>query len=503
MYKNYEKRVKDFISDMSNPSNQIVITDITEKIDNCRQELMNESKMQKPFIFKGYTSELDRINDTVKNNRLLYNLPDYPDKKLIKSQSKKNVEVPPKIDFHVFENLKDNEKENEKNKSPERKNKIPPLSLDSINKKATQDSAMKYKRRMSITEKNKINALIKKESILQPQMRFTARTDLERVYDALNGDYIKNNEREIIERQLKNINLYDYKKPKELLKSSDSIKNKLAKKDDKLPNENRHEDIKKIYGPSNVYYEAGNNDKKIWARKDNLNLEARGLLSSYHVKTHFKATEEIAEYKSRNKKNLKHTCFLLPHLLPKNHNYQSYNTYADIDNSNTSRKVNKSVNQKPFDYSKIEDTRQIFRFEEEHEKDVMNSEKEDLDFNRLNNPILKGNKNSVDPVSLKILSKMAFVSKLNREKEIAIEENNEENILNEEREEKKHRKNKGDGNIEITDLNYVAKKILGQCNVYSKKSKFNNSSHKSKEGKTMITQGMTIKEFENKYNFNN
>ena len=247
MYRNYEKRVKDFISDMTNPSNQIVITDVTEKIDNCRQELMNESKMQKPFIFKGYTSELDRINDTVKNNRLLYNLPDYPDKKVAKSQSKKNLEIQPNIDFHVFEDLKDNE--NEKNKSPERKNRIPPLSLDSINRKGTQDSVIKYKKRMSITEKNKINALIKKDSILQPQMRFTARTDLERVYDALNGDYIKNHEREIIERQLKNINLFDYKKPKELLKSSDSIKEKEAKKDNKSPLENRHEDIKKNLWP--------------------------------------------------------------------------------------------------------------------------------------------------------------------------------------------------------------------------------------------------------------
>ena len=500
MYKNYEKRVKDFISDMSNPSNQIVIKDVTEKIENCRQELMNESKMQKPFIFKGYSTELDRINDTVKNNRLLYNLPDYPDKKLIKSQSKKNVEVP-KIDFHVFEDLKDNE--NEKNKSLERKKRIPPLSLDSVNRRSIQDSIMSYKRRMSIAEKNKINALIKKDSILQPQMRFTARTDLERVYDALNGDYIKNNEREIIERQLKNINLYDYKKPKELLKSSESLGGKHAKKDSNSPHENRHEDIKKIYGPSNVYYEAGNNDKKTWARKDNLNLEARGLLSSYHVKTHFKATEEIAEYKSRNKNNLKHTCFLLPHLLPKKHNYQNFNTYADINNSNTSRKVNRSVNQKPFDYSKIEDTRKIFRFEEEHEKDMMNEDKEDLDYNRLNNPILKENKNSVDPMSLKILSKMAFDNKLKREKEIASSENNEENMINEDREEEKHRKDKGEGNIEITNLNYVAKKILGECNVYSKKSKFNNSTHKSKEGKTMITQGMTIKEFENKYNFNN
>ena len=501
MYRNYEKRVKDFISDMTNPSNQIVITDVTEKIDNCRQELMNESKMQKPFIFKGYTSELDRINDAVKNNRLLYNLPDYPDKKVAKSQSKKNLEIQPNIDFHVFEDLKDNE--NEKNKSPERKSRIPPLSLDSINRKGTQDSVLKYKKRMSITEKNKINALIKKDSILQPQMRFTARTDLERVYDALNGDYIKNHEREIIERQLKNINLFDYKKPKELLKSSDSIKEKEAKKDNKSPLENRHEDIKKIYGPSNVYYEAKNNDRKIWARKDNLNSEARGLLSSYHVKTHFKATEEIAEYKSRNKKDLKHTCFILPHLLPKNHNYQNFNTYADINNSNTSRKVNKSVNQKPFDYSKLEDTRKFFNFEEDHEKDVMNSEKEELDYDRLNNPILKENKNIADPKSLKILSKMAFNIKLNGEKEIAPAESNEVNMINDEREEEKFRKDKGDQNIEITNLNYVAKKILGECNVYSKKSKFNNSTHKSKEGKTMITKGMTIKEFENKYNIYN
>ncbi len=61
MYKNYEKRVKEFISEMANPSSQIVITDITEKVNNCRQELMNESKLQKPFIFKGYISEQDRI----------------------------------------------------------------------------------------------------------------------------------------------------------------------------------------------------------------------------------------------------------------------------------------------------------------------------------------------------------------------------------------------------------------------------------------------------------
>ena len=81
MYKNYEKRVKDFITEMVNPSSQIVIKDITEKVINCRQELMNESDLQKPFIFKGYITEQDRINDTVKNNKLLFNLPDFPEEK--------------------------------------------------------------------------------------------------------------------------------------------------------------------------------------------------------------------------------------------------------------------------------------------------------------------------------------------------------------------------------------------------------------------------------------
>ena len=118
MYKNYEKRVKDFITEMANPSTQIVINDITEKVINCRQELMNESQMQKPFVFRGYTNELDRINDTIKYNKLLFNLPDYPEEKKNRSKSidKNNdkdnsiKENPPKINFNI-----EKEKENEKN----------------------------------------------------------------------------------------------------------------------------------------------------------------------------------------------------------------------------------------------------------------------------------------------------------------------------------------------------------------------------------------------------
>ena len=506
MYKNYEKRVKEFITEMTNPSSQIVITDITEKVNNCRQELMNESKMQKPFIFKGYTNEQDRINDTIRNHKLLFNLPDYPDPRKNKSASKDKdnsfKDIPPKINFHIFEN------ENEKNKTilttPLKKDN-PNLSLDASRRTGKMNRLKySYKKRMSTTEKNKIKALIKKDSILQPQMRFTARTDLERVYDVLNGDYIKVNEREIIERQLKHINLYNYKKPKELLKADksesfgeDELEEKM--KNEKSPNKDkkRSKNIKNIYGPSNVYYEARNNDRKIWARKDNLNKEARGLLSSYHFKTHFKATEEIAEYKANeNKTNIKESCFLLPHLLPKNYRYRISNTE---NNSNTiNNSISKSVkHKKAFDYSKLEDTRKIFNFDEEHEKDEIIEKNDESNYNIVNNPILMGNKLDIDPHSLKILSKLAFKPKLNEDDENSID-NNDINLLNSVKE-KDYDKNK---KKDTTNLNQVAKKILNECNVYTQKSKFNNSSHKSKGGKTMITKGMTVEEFENKYNLN-
>ena len=258
---------------------------------------------------------------------------------------------------------------------------------------------------------------------------------------------------------------------------------KMNQKKKKSPDKdkNQSKNIKNIYGSSNVYYEARNNDRKIWAKKDILNKEARGLLSSYHFKTHFKATEEIAEYKANeNKTNIKESCFLLPHLLPKNYRYRISNTE---NNSNTiNNSISKSVkHKKAFDYSKLEDTRKIFNFDEEHEKDEIIEKNDESNYNIVNNPILMGNKLDIDPHSLKILSKLAFKPKLNEDDENSID-NNDINLLNSVKE-KDYDKNK---KKDTTNLNQVAKKILNECNVYTQKSKFNNSSHKSKGGKTMI-----------------
>ena len=62
---------------MTNPDHKIIIKDISKKVNNTRNDLMKDSIIKKPFIFKGYKSEEDRIKDTVYNNKLLYNIPDY------------------------------------------------------------------------------------------------------------------------------------------------------------------------------------------------------------------------------------------------------------------------------------------------------------------------------------------------------------------------------------------------------------------------------------------
>jgi hypothetical protein len=52
-----------------------------------------------------------------------------------------------------------------------------------------------------------------------------------------------------------------------------------------------------------------------------------------------------------------------------------------------------------------------------------------------------------------------------------------------------------------TQLNQLAKVILNKCNVIHNKSKHNQTSISPGNGKLMITNGLTLKQFESKYNF--
>ena len=468
MYRNYEKRVKDFVIDMTNPESIIEHKDITEKVINTRAELINERfadnpEKNRPLVFRGYISEADRIKDVIKQNKYLYYLPDY---EKIKQEKKR---------------LKALSQDNNASKTIDQNN-----INRVLNSKYTLNNDTD---RFSINNPENINASksSKKNTIFQPTMRYKPRTDLERVYDILNGYNYNQASRDIIERQLKSINLYDYKKnsineggkeESRILKRPRFLSKSLQRKTKKRKN------VNSLYKMNHVYYNPDKSSYKPWQRREDLNTEAYGFLSSYHYKTHFKAAEEIAEsdYKTNNKGNNNlNSVFLLPNLLPKYYKPRSIKTENNM-----------------------EEREDPFKFGEDNSSSENSEEYEDFDKNY--NPIIHKPKTVGDPKTMEILTKIAFRQKKGT---------GQMDFKNEQEEQKIVRKIKKTGNKNYTEDNNViinnklyykntqfdqiSHKILEMCNIYSPKSKFNNTVHKSKGGKTMITKGMTVGEFEKKY----
>jgi hypothetical protein len=501
---------------MSNPENKIIIKDISSKVTNPREELMMKDKtIRKPFIFKGYTTEKERIKNIEYNNKLLYNIPDYPDSQSQriskeKMENKKgdvynfNIQLPKK--YNTI-NSEDNIKIKNKEKNDNDKQKMSNNSLrknirtSSINNRNNHST-----RRLSIAEIKLYQDLDKKNLIYQPQMRFRARTDLERVFDNLNYKSLNEKDRYIIEKQLKNIDLYQFKKPGELLE----LANKKTKKHDKhenkkynvLPNpiieeqKKEKERIKreKMHDKNQLFYDYKYNDHKLWARKDNLNREAKKFLSSYYYKTHFKATEEAQfEFKkqSLSQDNNIDFCLMIPNIF--NDNYELINKnkkrlgILKLNNINKNKK------------------KDIFNFDQ----DLLREEEESLkmsDYNKItkiyqNNPIYDTVRTKPNPEFMRNLSEMAFM-KNEKENEIKIEDFDDSSANGTSDiyalgKTKKLNSLKSDENI-----HHTAKMVLGECNLYNTKNKYNNSFLKSRTGKTMITKGLSVNDFLQKYRLN-
>ena len=489
MYRNYENRVKDFVIDMTNPHSMIEHKDITEKITNTRVELMNElfannPEKKRPLVFRGYITEADRIKDTVKNNRFLYYLPDY--EKIKKERKKLKASSSPKNDSKISKYPKALKLNSLEKKESNANKKL-------INKKfqifsPTRTLIHHQTLNKQLNEKKNMNYLIS-----QPTMRYKPRTDLERVYDALNDYNLDEKSRDIIERQLKSINLYDYKKSGDLTSNSDKKENDNYYKNynsKSLTSKNLRNGKKKkkfdLYKSNKIYYNPKNDEFKPWQRRDDLNNEAYGLLSSYHYKTHFKAAEEIAEsnYKyDKNNKN-KNSVFLLPNLLPSQYKPKPIKTEADS-----------------------EEKEDPFKFGEDEYSDEQSEDYEEFDKNY--NPIIQKTKTVSDPETMRILTKIAFKPKKSSYDtfDFKNEEDDEKNILLKNKNKKGNKNYSEDNNVIIKNKLYyknsqfdkITNEILSMCNVHSPKSKFNNTVHKAKGGKTMITNGMTVREFEKKY----
>jgi hypothetical protein len=327
-------------------------------------------------------------------------------------------------------------------------------------------------------------------------MRYKARTDLERVYDVINGYNFDEKSKDIIERQLKSINLYDFKRKNNLLGTKKEINKRINSKilTSKSLLNHKKKKMFDIYKNSNIYYIPKKDIYKPWQRREDLNNEACSLLSSYHHKTHFKAAEEIAESNYKNNKNNKNlnSVFLLPNLLP------NFYKPKHIKTENASREK--------------EDP---FHFSEEENSSAQSEDYEEFDKNY--NPIMQKSKSIYDPETMKTLTKIAFKQKkgtkgstgqFDYKGEGDEDEDNKNLVKIKFRHENK--KYTEDNNIIVNNKLYyknsqfdkITNEVLEMCKVYSTKSKFNNTVHKSKGGKTMITRGMTVGEFERKYGLN-
>jgi hypothetical protein len=317
-------------------------------------------------------------------------------------------------------------------------------------------------------------------------MRFKARTDLERIYDALFEKNFRLNEKQIIERQLKNLNLNSYQTP-EIIKKKMTIvtpndENKIEEEERKYkikPNPLYEEAKKKereknsvdiIYGEGKLYYNPKKLFFKPWQKNLDLNSEAEGILSEYHIKTHFKACAEIAENKINSN--------LIFHKRSK--------TMLDP--------IKEIVNKK----------KKLLNINSEEFKEKEYEIKYD-DYNRNKNPYNEKYDEKIDPDSLKVLSNLAF----SKDSIIRGDTKVVEQYIPTGKKNKYYHKRKLvdensvliDGKILFKDSQFdiIASKVLNICHVNRKKSQYNNSNLKKKKGKLMITKGLSVDDFEKKY----
>ena len=516
MYKNYENRVKDFILDMNNPQTKIEIKEYEERINNPKTEMSEEKEIQKPFIFKGYTTEEDRIKDSVKRNRYLFNLPDY-DEILTQNNT-----------FHKIDKKKINSTSHEQNNN-----------INNDNNKILQKRKFIKKnsiRGLSQSEVNKYKYILENDLIMQPEMRFKPRTDLERVYDIVNGYKYGRARKDILNKQLKNLDLYKYKNTQELNeflreKINSSINDKylsnMNNSSDRINNREFQEANKKgklYFNPKKINYKL-----KPWIKRDDLNADAYKILNSYHYKTHFKAAKEVASNNSHTKEE---------NSLDNNNSYLSPNKTNKINNIKNIKKNNEQsylllpnlfqkkkyvINKSATEGENLFEN--IVSKTKNSNKDLINikidDEKDnflDFDFETLNKEEKSNyeekytkNKNPFkkniyyDKDKIKLLTNIAFQKNNNIEEEIKKED--KENI--EEAKIPYNEKIMDENNIVIgneiynkkNQFNIIANKILGNCKILKHKSKMNDTILKKRNGKLMITHGLSIDEFEKKFGF--
>lgn len=483
---NYEKRIKNFVLKLA--EHPIIVKKNKDKYLTSREEFYasNSNKIidKKGFSFKFYKTEKERINEYIKEKN--------------------------KIDKYISRNVKPKRK-----KSPEIK-------------------------------------------LIQPSMRFKARTDLERVYDVLKTRESIYNDKKIVQNQLNQMGFVSKNVEEEEEDDEDdeekkhkvNVNNEVTINNDENLNEEEKkrkilhnkivQDRKNMVERRKFFLSLGNKKRM---NNSIANSHIKHLREDLHQKLHFKAMENLSMFKTST---VNHNLFKIwseeDIKTQKNINFNKNMYYAYLSNgfskslkseqnySPYSNKINTKTNSNKYIKTEVNNNENDILLQNfiksynkkksgiiNANKSVQNQKKfnifknkkilEDMDLTKEiinSNPLLYnvnfyGKKNYSH-------NKIVPQSQLSSLKEMAFIDNHEENSeeFNSMKFDNQFEDLKKEENVVIDGKTYsknetykIADKVLKKCNWNKNKVKYDGNFGK---GKLMFTNGMTLKQFEEKYN---
>jgi hypothetical protein len=136
-------------------------------------------------------------------------------------------------------------------------------------------------------------------NLQQPVLRFKPRTDMERIFDEINKNAFRTVDKNIIDKQIKNIDKIILKNPTEKFMEGIPDYKEASKEEEEYDDFDylginsiidQKEEMKKL--------ELERKNKLIKSRKKDLNSNAKNLMKELHNKTHFKGVSSLVNFNS-------------------------------------------------------------------------------------------------------------------------------------------------------------------------------------------------------------
>lgn len=390
--------------------------------------------------------------------------------------------------------------------------------------------------------------------IQQPQMRFKPRTDIERIVDTLaSNNLIKGSEKYVLTKQLKNMNIgipfiitpENLSNP--LTRSTIQAKNSYLNNGicsniqalESLPSvlNNQTTNLTNINNNTKTIQSVSNNEKEssmktkpftlmdlAVIRKNSIketrerakkrfnNKDAKKILKHLHVKTHFKGSTSLIFDKNLS--------------IPQK--YQGIiQAYNNLKTQGSSINIFQDINDFAIQRTKKAQISDLIKpnykedmFFPTSQNNFFKQDSDEVDFKLNYNPLIKFEENVVDYTKLrkakhifmkednaedvnKAMKYPGLVKRLIKNKAkrgTSFKIYNQNDVVNNDENKKEEDKVVIDQEtINKDEMDKIALKILHKCNYFHKKNKNNDVTHERRKGKTMGTNGMTVKEFEREY----